>query len=322
PKVSVIIPSYNYGQFLGEALTSVLNQSFQDYEVLVMDDGSTDQSADVVQSFSTAFAGRLKYFYQDNQGVAASRNNGILKSQGQYIAFLDADDVWLEGTLEKLLAALQAHPECGLVYGNVEIYDVSMKNLIKVRFGADSREIPFSGYCVDKLFLFGNFIPMDAMMVDRSVFDRVGLFDKRFKCGEDLDMWMRIASQFAIIYIDEILTKLRRHEASLSFSFINSAKADVLMTHKLLKRMPAFRKKIGEQKIKEKFYQAFYGLGIFSILEGRRRRGRAWLKKAWNISANPWRNKIVLYFFLSYLPLSFFANEIRNALHAFRTKSW
>ena len=115
PKVSVIITTYNYGAFIADAIKSVLEQSFQDFEIIVVDDGSTDQTRQVLEPFVKQHQNRIRYFFQDNQGAASGRNKGIKEAKGEYIAFLDADDTFLPLKLEKQMKIIQAS-DVGLVH--------------------------------------------------------------------------------------------------------------------------------------------------------------------------------------------------------------
>jgi len=313
PKVSIIIAVYNYGQYLKDALESVLKQSFADYEVIVIDDGSTDDTAKVVEEWMVAFKGKLRYFFQNNQGVAAARNQGILKSRGEYITFLDADDAWYWHTLYTLVSYMELERNCGLLYGNVQFYDITLEKLIGCRFHPDSVLFPYTGKCFDKLFLHGNFIPTSATLVRRSVFDKVGLFDHRFKCGEDLDMWVRVSAIFEIKYINEVLAKVRDHEVGLTLAYLSAHKASILMTQKFIKSIPHFKDMIEQELIKKKLYVNYYTLGIYSILEKKCKRGLLWLRKAWRIDPNPFKNKILLYFMIGNMPVLLFFRRFRAA---------
>ena len=111
--ISVIIPAYNHAKYLSEAIQSVLNQTYQNFEILIVDDGSTDNTRQVVQNYTDQ---RIKYIYQENRGLAASRNAGLRVTQGEYVAFLDADDIFLPHKLEVQLDWFEAHPSCGMVF--------------------------------------------------------------------------------------------------------------------------------------------------------------------------------------------------------------
>ncbi len=310
-KISVIIVTYNYGKFIKDALESILRQSFTDYEVIVVDDGSTDNTSAIVDSWIIPFNGRLRYFRKDNEGVAMARNYGISKARGEYVAFLDADDVWFKDTLKKLLSCIEKNPDCGLVYGNVEFYNRALRRAIGQRFPGMAA-IAHEGKCFDKLFIYGNFIHTSTSLVRRCCFDEVGIFDRRFKCGEDLDMWIRMTSMFKVKYLDELLAKVREHQTSLSFSFHSANKSVVLMTRKLSSLIPDFRSIIGEEQVRSKLYTAYYTIGAHYILEGQNKRGRLWMRKAMKI--DPWlfKNKILFYLALSFMPFSPYFKKLRK----------
>jgi glycosyltransferase involved in cell wall biosynthesis len=117
PLVTVILPTYNRATFLPKAFESLLAQSFSDWDVIVVDDGSTDRTREIVEQFSTAYPGRVRYVFQDNHGAYSARNRGLLEAGGQYIAFFDSDDLWLPHHLERCVSAFQRHPEIDWVFG-------------------------------------------------------------------------------------------------------------------------------------------------------------------------------------------------------------
>jgi glycosyltransferase involved in cell wall biosynthesis len=322
PTVSIIIPNYNYSHFIGEALNSILKQSFNDYEVLVIDDGSTDNCAEVVNGYSKTFNGRLRYIYQKNQGVAAARNNGILSSKGEFITFLDADDILLENALEEIFSFIKSNAGYAIYYSNVQIMDKNMKELIKNRFSKESEEKPFSGKCFEKLFRYGNFIASAGVTIPKGVYNQIGLFDKRFRCGEDIDMWLRISSSFEIKYTDLIVAKLRRHETSLSFNGIAAVNADLLMIKKLSNSIPNFHNLISQTQINQRLYHDYYKLGFSYILNGNYRRGRLWLLKALKIDSNVFKNYILIYFLFSFIGAGMIARRIRLLKHKIHGQKW
>ena len=114
PKVSVIIPTYQYDSFIGEAIDSVLAQTYKDYELIVVDDGSIDRTREIISKYGS----NINYIYQENKGLAAARNTGIRATKGEYLSFLDADDAWLPNKLEVEVEFLDTHPVVGMVYSN------------------------------------------------------------------------------------------------------------------------------------------------------------------------------------------------------------
>ncbi len=205
PEVSVIIPSYNRAKLVVETIESVLNQSFQDFEIIVVDDGSTDTTEKVVSNFP------IRYIKQENQGLPNARNTGINASQGNYIAILDSDDCLLEGSLEKRVAVLEKYPRVGFTYSQMYIMDENSQIT-----GLHRLPIPVSGFRLKQKelhdLLYVNHIPASTVMIRRSCLDRVGMFNPTFIHGqEDLEMWVRLASIYDSFYIPEPLIKYRLH---------------------------------------------------------------------------------------------------------------
>lgn len=208
-RVSVIIPAYNYANYLPEAIQSVLNQTFRDFELLIVDDGSTDNTSEVIQGF--AHNPKVRHVYQENQGLAAARNTGIRNTHGELVAFLDADDEWLEQKLERQVEVMDSKPEVGLVYTDIYFTDGQGKVLTDRQWARRRRQTVFED------LLFSNVITGSgsSSVVRRECFDKVGSFDESFRSLEDLDLWLRIARHYEFERVDERLTKIRHHESNM-----------------------------------------------------------------------------------------------------------
>jgi glycosyltransferase involved in cell wall biosynthesis len=181
-KVSVIIPAYNQGVYLGKAVQSVLDQTYPDFDIVIVDDGSTDDTADIARGFKDQ---RIRYIYQENRGLSAARNTGIQNSDGELLTFLDSDDLFFPDKLEVLVAELNHHPEVGFVAGQAVLIDENGNPLGEV-FNTPLPEDPAR-------LLLWNPLHVCSVMVRRLWIDRVGLFDERFRAYEDWDMWLRLA---------------------------------------------------------------------------------------------------------------------------------
>ena len=205
--VSVVIPAYNYGRFIKEAIDSVLKQSWPAIEVVVVDDGSTDETRSVVESFD----GRVRYLKQENAGVCVARNRGVSESNGDLIAFLDADDMWEPAKLEKQLAKFDADPEVGLVHCGLREFDSETSETVSTRLEGQE------GFVADELLLWERpavNVSGSSVMVRREVFDAVGGFDEQLKVGEDWDFCYRIARKYKIGFVREPLVNYRVHSAA------------------------------------------------------------------------------------------------------------
>ncbi len=206
PKVSIIIPTYNRAKLVTYAIESVLNQTYKNYEIIVVDDGSTDNTRELISKYGD----KVKYFYKTNSGQGSARNFGIEKSVGEYIAFLDSDDLWLPERLKMGVVILEANKDVGLVYSN-SYRLVDGKRMQRTYFD-DYR--PYNGFVFKQLF-YQDFIPTTSVILRKQCFTKVGLFDGGLSPCEDYDMWLRISSCFQLEYIDKALVFHRRHSGNL-----------------------------------------------------------------------------------------------------------
>ncbi|MGI4993406.1 glycosyltransferase family 2 protein [Halobacteriovorax sp. GFR7] len=207
--VSVIIPTYNRANFLARAIDSVLKQSFQNFELIVVDDGSSDNSKDIVESFSDE---RIKYIFQQNRGVSAARNLGVIQSSGNYIAFLDSDDEWSENKLQRQLSLLE-NTKLRLCHtGEHWLRDGEVVKQKKVhqKVGGDMF-IRSLKNCV---------ISPSSVLMERSLFEEMGGFNEDFIVCEDYDLWLKITSLYEIGFLEEaFVIKHAGHDDQLSFKF-------------------------------------------------------------------------------------------------------
>lgn len=201
PLVSIIIPAYNYARFLPQTLQNILEQKYSDWECIIVDDGSADDTAQVAAQF-TAGDARFRYVHQHNQGLSAARNTGIAHSKGTYIQFLDADDLLHDNKISLQAAFLEAHPAVEIVYGDF-LYFHTDRPAQKLK-GRDKEEhaekhLLSSGCGMEmaKRFCVNNFIPVSAPLVRRSIIDKTGLFDTAYRSYEDWQYWFRCCLQGA-----------------------------------------------------------------------------------------------------------------------------
>lgn len=198
PNVSIIIPMYNAEKYIKEAIDSVLKQTYKDFEIIVIDDGSTDNTKSKLLDYGS----QIKYIYQENAGPAVARNRGIKEAKGEYIAFLDADDIWMPEKLERQIRKLKNNSEFGVIHTD------------RLRLEPDgsvkpNEKIVPEGFIFEEL-LRNNFIICSSVLVKKECFNEVGLFDEdRKNRAEDYDMWLRISRKYAISFIAEPLIKYR-----------------------------------------------------------------------------------------------------------------
>ena len=205
-KVSVIIPAYNQGCYLGEAIDSVVKQTYPDFEVIVVDDGSTDHTPEVVASYSDE---RIRYIYQDNRGLSAARNTGIRHSTGIYLSFLDSDDLFLPEKLALLVEELKNKPEIGLVAGQaipIDEHGNRIGAIFARPFPEDTAQL-----------LLRNPVHVGSVMLRRHWQEKVGFFDETLRSYEDWDMWLRLGKEGCKMgWVDKPVSLYRFHPAQMT----------------------------------------------------------------------------------------------------------
>ncbi|MBT3878670.1 MAG: glycosyltransferase [Candidatus Scalindua sp.] len=204
PNVSVIIHTYNNEKFIVETIESVLNQTYKDYEIIVVDDGSVDGTHDALLPYMQ----KIRYHYKENGGIASAKNTGIRLSQTEFIAFLDHDDLWVPDKLKLQMECFNGNPQVGLVYAKYTSF----------RDGKELRTKPEKGYSgwIFKELLSKSFIQTSTVMVKKECLDAVGPYDESFSLGDEYDMFLRISKKFQCGFIDKGLTKYRVHDANAS----------------------------------------------------------------------------------------------------------
>ena len=206
PLVSVIIPAYNRGWILTEAIDSVLAQDFEDYELIVVDDGSTDNTRAILDTYGQD----IIVLRQVNKGVSAARNLGIAEAEGQLVAFLDSDDLWLTRKLSRQVEFFKSNPDA-LINQTEEIW---MRN--GVRVNPKNRHRKPSGMIFERSLALCLVSP-SAVMIKKQLFDAVGVFDENLPACEDYDLWLRISCQYPVHLIDTpLIIKRGGHEDQLS----------------------------------------------------------------------------------------------------------
>lgn len=204
PLVSIIIPTFNNARYIRETVESALAQTYEQTEIIIIDDGSTDNTRDVISDLIDS--NRLKYFYQDNRGVSSARNTGIRISKGKYISFLDSDDIISPKKVEVQLASLEGHQEYGVAFSDFRYFAYSDKSrLIQPRFR-------FSGDPTLRMIFCGELMPIHSALIRRDVLEKTDWFDESLEWGEDNDFWIRLkVRNMKFFYNDEVLALYRLH---------------------------------------------------------------------------------------------------------------
>lgn len=214
PKISVLLPVYNGESYLREAIESILHQSYTNFELIIFNDGSTDNSEKIIKAFDDS---RIVYYKQENQGLAATLNNAIKVSKGEYLARQDQDDYSYPERFEKQIEFLEKHPHYGVVGTWAENIDSEVKDRIWNKQPHHKRP-PIESFVLKYELLFGSPFVHSSVMIRKSVFDKVGLYsiDKVRQPPEDYELWSRIAREFEIANIPEMLQVYRRGSESMT----------------------------------------------------------------------------------------------------------
>lgn len=252
PLVSVVIPAHNAAEFVGDAIDSVLQQSYRHYEILVIDDGSSDATASIVARYSG-----VRLLRQPQRGAGAARNAGIRSSKGELIAFLDADDWWTPDKLERQVALLASRPDVGMVVSeHINVHTNAPS------FVTDKRST-FDGDAVRGIFL-NSMVGTPTVMVRRGVLHAVGLFDESLRCAEDENLWMRIALKYPIVLLPAPLAHVRIRADSLSRD--NAALSAAVHRHLdlLPQRYPEIARRLGAL-IEMRRAALFFSTGLHAL---------------------------------------------------------
>ena len=222
PCVSVVMATYNYGRYIGQAIRSVVDQTYIDWELVIVDDGSTDNTTEVVQAFLSD--PRIQYLQQENQGQPKAKNRGVLAARGEFLAFLDADDMWASEKLSKQLPLFEHDARIGVTYTGLRLINedgVIVQTCPSPRLRGN----------VFRQSLYQTIPPFSSSMVRRAVFENVGLFNETIPLAIDYELWLRVAMKWHFDYVDEPLLLYRTGHANLSRRY--QERRD-LVIHKIL----------------------------------------------------------------------------------------
>ena len=231
--VTIIMPVYNGEKYIQEAINSIINQTYSNWELVIVDDGSTDNTASIIKKFDDS---RIKYVYQKNQGPSAARNKGIGLAEGNYIAFIDADDMYVKDKLEKQVAYLEETPAVDIVYNDIKVIDVSSRVLYTLKSEGiyQNREDFLS------VLLFRQIIPLPpSILAKKKCFEKIR-FNTKYVHGEDYDLTIRLAQENKYGYLKESLYLYRRHENNLTNDHNKQLQAEIKVV-----------KNLGYEKIEE-----------------------------------------------------------------------
>lgn len=205
--VSVIMPTFNRADFVCEAIESVLGQTYPNLELHVVDDGSTDETATLLKRYEQDE--RFHYHYQENQGQAVARNHGLREAKGDFISFIDSDNIWVADCLEIQLAIIQQKPDVDIVYGDLITINERGEELHRRNMGRHSGAIA-------KYLIRDNSVSHNTTLVRRACFDQLGGFNEQQRRADDYDLWLRFSARFKYLYVPEFFARYRVMENQIS----------------------------------------------------------------------------------------------------------
>ena len=283
----------------------MLTQTYKNYEIIVVDDGSTDNTKEALSQFGS----KIRYFYQENAGPSKARNLGIINAKGEFIAFLDSDDLWLPEKLEKQVKAFENEKDLTLVFTESLSFDTH--GIKKKPFS--KRERLMKGDIVKNIFIYSN-VGTSTVMVRKCVFEDIGFFEENINTAEDDNLWLRIALKFKIALIDEILAYFRIREDSIT------QKAENLFTginghiDLIENKYTELRQRLGKLAIRKKKSENYFMQGYALFSKNEFRLARSYFVRS--IVFLP-RGKNLLYFISSFLPKTLI-DHIKNMKRKFK----
>jgi glycosyltransferase involved in cell wall biosynthesis len=261
---SVVMAAYNAEPYIAEAIESALGQTCNDLELHVIDDGSTDGTRGVVERYLSDT--RVRYYYQANAGQCPSKNLGIALSKGEFVAFLDADDVWLQDKLSRQYALFEGRPDVGVVYGFLERIGAAGESL-------QWDPVPPERGDVSSALLMRNFVPFSAAAVRRRLLERHGGFDPALDMGIDYDLWLRLSMQCDFDFIPEVVGRYRVWPGQMSRNVVHRYQAGMRTMQRFLER---YGGRLSKEEVDTAWAHTFVGRGN-SKLWSENEFGEAWI---------------------------------------------
>lgn len=209
PKISVVMPAHNTGRYIKDAIDSILNQTFTDFEFIIIDDCSTDDSYRIIKEYLNKDDRIILFRNEKNLGIASTRTKGTLCARGKYIVTMDSDDISLPTRLEKQYKYLEAHKDCGVVGSHVEMFNGNNEIVGTKKFQENDIDLR------KRIFLYSPVV-QPAAMVRKEVFDNIGYYDPKYVNASDLDFWFRLGTKYKFSNIQEVLLRYRIHNGSIT----------------------------------------------------------------------------------------------------------
>jgi glycosyltransferase involved in cell wall biosynthesis len=275
PKVSVVVATYNRATLLAETIDSVLQQRFQDYELIVVDDGSTDGTQALLQSYRS----RIRYLYQENRGPSAARNLGVRHARAPWIAFQDSDDLTEPNHLETLYAYANEHPRCGMVFANGAYLSGAERKRGTIIPLAKSRRLANEGVRLVDLFE-KSIVRLQASLISKDAYHAVGGHDESLRICMDLDLSFRLLMHYPVAYLDRGVFLYRFHEGNIGKNEELRLTENIRVIQKLLEQFPAAQRELGVRRIAKRMSYRYYRLAKKRWHKGQRDEARQAIRES------------------------------------------
>jgi glycosyltransferase involved in cell wall biosynthesis len=288
PAVSVVIATYNRAKFLTETIESILQQSFQDYELLVVDDGSMDDTKRNLKPYET----RLRYLHQENRGPSAARNLGVRHARAPWIAIQDSDDLCAPNHLQTLYGYVKAHPTCGMVFANGDYLGGREHDRDTIIPLDKSRQLAKRGVELSDFFE-KSILRLQAALISKRAYDALGGHDESLRICMDLDLGFRLLMNFPIAYLDDVVFSYRKHEDNIGQNEELRLTENIRVIEKLVHDYPNACGQLGADVVSRRLAYRYYRLAKGRWRRNQRHQAREALQQA--ISLRPAVFKYRLY---------------------------
>ncbi|MBI3058368.1 MAG: glycosyltransferase [Deltaproteobacteria bacterium] len=288
PSVSVVIATYNRARFLPETIDSVLGQRFRDFELIVVDDGSTDDTSELLRSYGD----RIRILCQENRGPAAARNLGIRHARGRWILIQDSDDLSTPDHLEALFAFAEKNPDCGMVFANGAYLGGPEHNRETIIPKEKSRRLAQQGVRLLDLFE-KSIVRLQAALLSKTCLETIGGHDESLRICMDLDLAFRIFMRYPVAYLDKVVFLYRKHEGNIGRNQDLRLLENIRVIEKLVREFPQAREELGTRRIAQRTAYRYYRLAKGRWQAGDRDGARKAIRKA--ASLCPFSLKYKLY---------------------------
>jgi glycosyltransferase involved in cell wall biosynthesis len=255
PSISLVIPTYNRAHYLGETIDSVLSQQFQDFELIVVDDGSTDATQEVVSRYGP----RVRFLRQENRGPSSARNLGVFYSRGDWISFQDSDDLSLPNHLETLYSCVKQRPGLGMVFANGVYLGGPVHGRETIIPATKSRRLAQRGVRLRDVF-DKSIVRLQAALVSKRCYREIGGHDETLRISEDLDLAFRLIARYPVAYLDQVVFAYRRHPGNTSANQELRLRENIRVIEKLLMQNHQAEQELGRRRVATRLAYRYYRL--------------------------------------------------------------